>query len=318
MHPSPTSKRLPTALMHAPELPSIPAIAVEVMQLTQDPQCTLDQLARTIGGDPALSIKLLQLANSSLFNLGQEVTSLQRATMLLGLKTVKLMSLGFSLVDALPRASEGSFDAPAYWRRSICCAVAGRSLARVRRLAHGDEAFLCGLLAYIGQMICARALPEAYARVLLECADRWPDIEDERRVLGYHHADVSAALLESWGLPPLLRVPIAYAPRARELPRETPGELRELTLTLTLADLVTRVLCDARPDEALAALQRLASARFGIDARELDELLLEIESGVDETAALLAVELSAASSTQALLRAARLQIVGLSRERAAS
>lgn len=317
MHSSPATKRLPAALMHAPELPSIPAIAVEVMRLTQDPQCTLGQLARTIGGDPALSIKLLQLANSSLFSLGQEVTSLQRATILLGLKAVKLMSLSFSLVEALPRASEGSFDAPAYWRRSISCAVAGRALARLRRTAHGDEAFLCGLLAYIGQMICARALPDAYARVLHDCAGRWPGLEDEQRVLGFHHAEVSAALLESWGLPPLLRVPIAYAPRARELPRETPSELRELTLTLTLAALVACALCDAQPDEALSALRRLGSERFGLDARELDELLLEIEAGVGETAALLAIELPAASSAQALLRAARLQIVGLSRERAA-
>lgn len=318
MHSSPVPKRLPAALMHAPELPSIPAIAVEVMRLTQDPQCTLDQLAHTIGGDPALSIKLLQLANSSLFNLGQEVTTLQRATIVLGMKTVKLMSLSFSLVDALPRTSEGSFDAPAYWRRSISCAVAGRALAKVRRAAHGDEAFLCGLLAYIGQMICARALPEDYARVLRECDGRWPGLEDEQRVLGFHHADVSAALLESWGLPALLRVPIAYAPRARELPRETQAELRELTLTLTLADLVACVLCDARPSEALAALQRLGSERFELDARQLDELLLHIEAGVDETAALLAIELPAASSAQALLRAARLQIVGLSRARAAS
>jgi HD-like signal output (HDOD) protein len=86
-------------------------VAAEVLRLTEDEDSTLDELAGALSRDPALSAKLLRLSNSSLFNLGQEITTLQRATMVLGMKTVKLMSLSFSLAGSLPREGEiAAFD----------------------------------------------------------------------------------------------------------------------------------------------------------------------------------------------------------------
>ena len=74
-------QRLPAVLTRAENLPSLPAVAVEVLRLCQDESATIQDLAATIARDPALAAKLLKVSNSSLFNLGQEVTTLERATM---------------------------------------------------------------------------------------------------------------------------------------------------------------------------------------------------------------------------------------------
>ena len=134
------SDRFPVSLTQAENLPSLPAVAVEVIQQTQDDDCTIDILAETISRDPALAAKLLRLSNSSLFKIGQDVTTLSRAAMVLGLKTVKLMSLSFSLVDALPTSgTEAGFDFNAFWHRSLVTAVAAR------RLAGSGSGWLCGV-----------------------------------------------------------------------------------------------------------------------------------------------------------------------------
>ena len=122
-------RELPSALTSAEDLPSLPAVALEVLRLTQDENSTVENLAQCLSRDPALAAKILKLSNSAMFSMGKEVTTLQRATMVLGLKTVKLMSLSFSLIGSIPGSgSEGRFSFEEYWRRSLVRSVSARSL----------------------------------------------------------------------------------------------------------------------------------------------------------------------------------------------
>ena len=84
-------ERVPKSLMEADDLPSLPAVALEVLRLTQAEDSTIEELADCLSRDPALAAKILKLSNSSMFSTGQEITSIQRATMMLGLKTVKVI-----------------------------------------------------------------------------------------------------------------------------------------------------------------------------------------------------------------------------------
>jgi two-component system cell cycle response regulator len=121
----------------------------------------------------------LKLANSAAFNLGQDVTTLPHASMVLGLRSVKLMALSFALIDSLPRAGS-DFDFDAYWRRSSVFAAAARSVCEGRgHKSLGQEAFICGLLAQLGQLVLALSSPVEYARV--EAPDGWPALSSSRR-----------------------------------------------------------------------------------------------------------------------------------------
>ena len=138
------------------ELPSLPAVAVEVLRLTQSENASVAQIAQVIQRDPALTCKLLKTANSSLFGMPRTISSVQQAMMVLGLRTVKVLVLGFSLVEAMNGEKSGQFDYVAYWRRSLTTAIAARLLAEKHNRDLADEAFVSGLLCDIGIMAAAR------------------------------------------------------------------------------------------------------------------------------------------------------------------
>lgn len=305
-------KELPATLTRADNLPSLPAVALEVLRLSQDEDASLDDMAACLSRDPALAAKLLKLANSSLFGGGKSVTTLQRATMLLGMKTVKLMALSFSLAGALPKkGQQGGFSFSEYWHRSLVCAIAARALARLTKSPAGDEAFLCGLFAHFGKLVLARCLPEQYEPVVAEAAG-WPTIALEEQRLGFSSTDVCASLLKGWDLPELIYATVgywAYPERTAEL---AAGPARKLAELLALAHLCESVLCDQEKGTPLARLHADMERLFGLQAGEVDALLVGLESGIGETAELLAIQLPGGSSHEELINQARMQMVNVS------
>ena len=305
-------KELPATLTRADSLPSLPAVALEVLRISQDEDATLDDMAGCLSRDPALAAKLLRLANSSLFGGGKSVTTLQRATMLLGMKTVKLMALSFSLAGALPKkGKQGGFSFTEYWHRSLVCAIAARSLARLTKSTQGDEAFLCGLFAHFGKLVLARCLPEQYEPVLAESAG-WPAVALEEERLGFSSTDVCASLLKGWDLPELIYVTVGYWSHPERTAELADGPTRKLVELLALAHLAECVLCDVDKGAPLARLHAEMERQFGTQAGEVDALLVGLESGIGETAELLAIQLPSSSSHEDLINEARMQMVNVS------
>jgi diguanylate cyclase (GGDEF)-like protein len=316
----PIDPRLEAVLKQADNLPTLPAVALEVLRLCRAEETTLDDLARTLSTDPALSARLMRFANSSLYGSGEEVRTLQRATLVLGMKTVQLMSLSFSLVAAVPRAgTSGGFDYARYWRRSLVRAVSARALAgRILPLAQ-DEAFLAGLLAEIGQVVLARCLSAEYEPVLREAARlaSWPSAELERRVLGFDHLDVAGVLLRSWQLPVLLQLAVSQSGAAENPAQEMPVEIVQLLRVLALAAHVTDLFTLDERARSLERAQACSRAWFGLDATELGALLTGLEEPIRETAGLLELDLSQDRTHERILEEARDELVqrGLGRAR---
>ena len=305
-------KELPEVLRRADNLPSLPAVALDVLRLSQDEDATLDAMASCLSRDPALSAKLLKLANSSLFGFGKEVTTLQRATMMLGMKTVKLMALSFSLAGSLPRKGKsGGFDFAEYWRRSLVCAVSARSLAKLVRNANGDEVFLCGLFLHFGKLVLSRCMREQYEELLQE-ASGWPTTELEERRLGLSSADVCATLLKTWELPALIYLSVGFAGRPQDLPPDADPAVRSVVEILSLTTSIEAVLCDANKVDPLSRLHRVVESRFGIGPSELDAFLVGLESGISETAELLSIQLPGGSSYEEIVNQARMQMASVS------
>ena len=143
------SFQLPKAISSAKNLPSLPTVAMNVMEVTNDPEADINQLTSAISADPALATKILKLANSPKYRRGREIQNLNQAAGVLGMKAVSLMALSFSLTTALPREGMAAFDFGRYWRRSLTAAVSARALARLVKSKFVDESFLCGLLSRV-------------------------------------------------------------------------------------------------------------------------------------------------------------------------
>src|SRR6187397_652525 len=110
-------------IRNCPNLPSLPTIAVQVLDLAQRPDADIAEMARIISRDPALSSKILKTVNSSFYGRSQNVSTISHALVILGLQSVKTLVLGFSLVTNLTKNKSRGFKHITYWKRSIFSAT---------------------------------------------------------------------------------------------------------------------------------------------------------------------------------------------------
>ncbi len=306
-------RELPDAIAQAEALPSPSAVASEVIVLTGRGDATIERLAEVISRDPALATKILELSNSAIFRRGAEITSLEAAAMRLGMKTLHLMALGFSLIEGMPRdGTRGGLDYGAYWRRTLALAVAGRSLARLLRSPQGDEAFVCGLLGRLGQSVMARCISTDYARVLSRSRGALPTAALERELLGYDFHQVGGALLRAWSLPELISDTVRWFDDPENAP-ELPDPVRELIRIVSVADLMSDVICGSDKGTALRRAHEVAEHRFGIVEDELDQCIVNMEQDIAHAAGLLRIAVGA-ESHRGILERARGQMLGNSLE----
>ena len=294
---------LPRVLQQAENLPSLPAVALEVLRLAQSEDTTIDDLAATLSMDPALAAKILRLSNSAAFSMSSEVTTLQRACMVLGLKTVKLMSLSFSLAVSLRENNDGEFDYQAFWRRSVVAAAAGRYLARETKSLLDNEAFLCGLLSRLGQLVIARCLPSEYREVVTAAGSEWPTAELEREVLGFTGEDVGGALMKSWTLPELIAVSLSNRRDPSALPLDTDSQTVELCRIAMLAWRFEEFLCGNDKAMAKSELEQAAKTFHAMTPKGLEALLVELQDEVQDTAKLLEIDIGEVDVSEMLAQA---------------
>lgn len=192
-------------------LPSLPAVALQVIDLTNDPDVQLNDLAKVIELDPALVNQLFRAANSPLYGMRRQATNLRQVLNLLGLQGTLALALGFSLMESSRAATTMPLDTEQFWRRSLLTATACRILGERLALKSPDELFLAGLLHGIGILVLALMMPEDYSLLLRQAAvpqAKDPAILDcgrlaglERERLDADHAEVGAWLLRYWQLP---------------------------------------------------------------------------------------------------------------------
>jgi diguanylate cyclase (GGDEF)-like protein len=294
-------------------LPTLPAVAIEVLALCRRDDVAVTELADVVQRDPALATKVLRTINSAAYRRGGEVTSLERAAMLLGRRALQVLALGFSVDGNFPKVSHGGgIDHAELWRRSVMTALIGRAVASANRSELGEEAFLAGLLANIGKLLLARDRSEEYAHAV-DLAGGWPAPRDERVVFGYSASELTGQLLAHWGIPSIICDGAAYIDRVAELPDTTDPRHRTLVTSVALAAGATIEHLGGDAD-AFPRLFDRAKAAFGTAPAALEEAIQGLDQEFERVAAMLEIELPAASSTSALLDQAREETVRISLE----
>lgn len=198
-------------------LPTLPAIAGRLLEMTVDDRVGTGQIAALIGSDQSLSARVLSMVRKS--SVGVDVQTVDRAVVLLGADAVRSIVLGVQIFEAFARDAEpesSGFDRVAFWHHSLAVACAARLMAekRLHRLGstqaarHGwliagpEEAFVCGLLHDLGKMVFDSFFPKGYGRVIEAVEARRADIADvEREVFGVDHAIAGHRLAMHWKLP---------------------------------------------------------------------------------------------------------------------
>lgn len=183
------------------DLPSLPAVVEEIINLSDDSEINIEVLTNKIQRDPGISAQVLSLANSPFYGLQSQVSSLKEACIILGVHTLKNLAIATGIIKHFSNTKNSAIDIMDIWKHSIATAVAAKVLAAELGLDE-DMAFTAGLLHDIGKIILDKVKNEKYQEVMLyknkhDCFL----IEAEKNVLGITHADVGEYVAIKWKLP---------------------------------------------------------------------------------------------------------------------
>jgi len=293
------SSPLNAMVTQAESLYSLPAVAMEVLRLTDNALVDTQSIKDCIERDPALAAKLLRVVNSSLFGLSGKVENLTQAIALLGVKPLKLLVLGFSLpsdlLDDLDRE-----QLQHYWRGSLTRAVAARQLMESQWNAPGDDVFLIALLQDIGLLVLLQQLGTPYAKFLIQAREEKQDLlELEHDSLGFDHRQLTVEVLRKWRLPAVYTDAILQPTTLRNTADE-PQSIEATAQVLKLANLLAE-LVDEHRLSVLPDLLRLGEKFVGLNKDDLNTLVAEIDPQVEQLAKVLKVELGNSESYAAVL-----------------
>jgi putative nucleotidyltransferase with HDIG domain len=207
-------------------LVSLPEIAMRVNQIADDPHSTAEDMGKVVAQDPALSVRMLKIANSPIYGLRKEIDTITRAVALLGLDEIRNLVLTTTVGKAFDGISNNLITMHDFWHHSLYCGLLAQILAKKAGLKTSDTLFVAGLLHDIGQLVMFNRAPEKSSQAILMLTDTVADMdmhESERRVFGFDHMQVGARLIHNWHLSPLLEECVAYhhePTRAKQFPKE--------------------------------------------------------------------------------------------------
>jgi HD-like signal output (HDOD) protein len=261
------------------KLPTVPAVTQKLIASFSDEDVAFKQIAEQISADPALSAKLLRLANSAYFHLSRTIGTVEDALHMLGFVMVRNLVLGNGMAAAF-RNTKG-LDLPQFWRYNLYVASASRWLAG-KAGVNADLVFTVGLMHGIGQLQLHVAAPEAVLPL-----DKALHVLDagraalEYEALGFHNGDVAAELARLWNFP----APIVAAMRLVPEPLNSP-EFSEAAACVHLGAWVARnSILGTTPEQALTSFPQAVANKLGIDAELLaGEMppIAELSAGLDE------------------------------------
>ncbi|RPI79385.1 MAG: HDOD domain-containing protein [Desulfobacteraceae bacterium] len=267
-------------------LPTLSVVALKLVEMAADETCSTSDLARLIETDPALTVRLLKLANSAFFRTGQPITTLEGAIMQVGFHRLRVMALSLSLRDTFPMGRVGPMDYEKFWRSSIYRAMLAKALAQNVKSCNPEEAFTAGLTLEIGLLIFFDLLIKGEEEnVNLDRESLEELLEWEKQDYHIEHRSIGETALRFWKFPEsMIACQQLYGQKALE-----PGapilariceQARRLSLILFL------------PSHGFNTFLNEAEQSLGLDIKNIHEILWATFEKVEEIADNLKLELN--------------------------
>ncbi|MGI5922179.1 MAG: HDOD domain-containing protein [Syntrophomonadaceae bacterium] len=258
----------------AQDLPSLPQVVVKVMELTENPDSTAQDIHNVLNQDQVMTAKVLKMANSAYYGFPRRIATVTDAIILLGFKTIKSIVIAASVSDVLSKEVEGYALAPGeLWRHSQCAAMTARLIARNTKFSSLDLAYTAALLHDIGKVIANRLMKESYHEVVKRVTtENISFIEAENQVLGFDHAQIGARVAQKWNLPPELVEAIAlhHSPDSAQINTK-------LTAIVHIADAVCLSMgIGIGVDGMLYTLSKESLALLGISEEDIEGFISQL------------------------------------------
>jgi putative nucleotidyltransferase with HDIG domain len=185
-------------------MPSLPTSVDKVLEVCNNPQASPWDLNYIISLDPVLTGRVLKLINSAYYGLSQQVTTLVRAIIMLGLNTVKNLALSTAVLASMrKKRSPGGLNMEVFWRHSLGVGVMSKLLAKTRGIdtKRLEEYFTAGLLHDIGKIPLNIVIAESYATTVRAAKKKGLPLYDaENQFLGLNHCICGEQIVNQWKL----------------------------------------------------------------------------------------------------------------------
>jgi len=258
-------------------LATLPDVYLRIKRILDDPTSSLADVAEALQTDPAMTARLMRVANSAFYGRPGGIATIARAVTLLGSQQVHDLVLASAVIQSFDRLVPGPLRPQDFWRGSILAAATAKLLAEHCGFLDAERLLVAGLLAQVGQLALLEQLPVQMGSLayLASQSARRP-CELQRQHLGFDYADVSAALFEAWQLPDSLVQPIRHHTR--------PALAKDFALESAILHLAVEAanaeIAGTLPEFLLQHLDDQAWRRTGLST----ELLERIRSEAGELA----------------------------------
>ena len=213
-----TQKQIAKMVGRIKDLPPLPNLVSQTLQMLSDPETPLEEIEAIIGKDQALVAKLIQVGNSALYGGLQKANTLRQVLARLGLKTTRNLVLtastrGYFLGNHKGMRVWGQF----LWQHAVESGLAARRIAEIIDYPDPEEAFIGGLVHDIGKLIILMLFAEPYKDILkLKKINQLASKPAEMQVIGCDHEQIGSLLLERWNMPDSAKACARYHHRYQE------------------------------------------------------------------------------------------------------
>ena len=202
-------KNLKSIIANAKDFPALPSTTLKVLQMVNDENVGYKSLAKLISTDVAIATGILKTANSPYYAQRNEISSIEQALSILGMKRIKNVTLSLSVINMFPRKQLKFYSE--LFNTSLASSVAAEMISKCFHFKEKPEIFLAALLSKIGMFVLLRYLTDDYMNVISNAKKRGLKLEVvEEALIGSSHIDIGLLVGKKWNLPENILQTIRY------------------------------------------------------------------------------------------------------------
>ncbi len=221
-------------LEESPEVRPFPSSVTRLVETCKDMNANAAEFEAIIVCDPALSVRILRMANSPMLTPSQDVKSVRHAVALLGNKKIRSVAMSIAAANMFNMGEKAAQKRQNLWNHSVGVASVASCLAKSFFPVEPSDAFLAGIFHDVGKLVFYDVIPDEYAELEASFHGR-SLVEEERFVLGTSHQDIGRNSAERWEMPVEIQTAIGWHHQPSEAP-----EFQEFAEMISIADTMAK------------------------------------------------------------------------------
>lgn len=185
------------------DFPTLPTIYTKLVDVMNNPYCTIDDIANVIATDQSSAIKILKISNSAIYGHTKRIKSVSEAVFIIGTREIKAIVLTLAIMKLFEGAKKNeNFDPLEFWEFSFAVGSISRNLAINLKLPNPEDLFVAGIIHGIGKLFLIIGIPDLYSNIISASKLKKMDLREvEKLVIGITHSVIAQLLAEKWNLP---------------------------------------------------------------------------------------------------------------------